>query len=262
MDSTEESTPLVGDLTGAGKIINSQVAKWTYQDGLSPAVKQVGALTTDTLKALRLFTAPLQLLAAYQDRFEKFCERVRSRVPEAEQCDAAPEIARPVMEAFASTSDGGAMMSMFEELMAKAIDQREAKSLSPQFPEIIKTLSPLQALLISRLSLGDQFTDDLLDSKRNLIVQRIGANFAFEEFGGTDHHLTLVQDLEYKKLVTLLTNQEVPSGLYPQLQVPEGVKLQRMVIRLSMFGKWFARAVTPLPGATKQDKTVPVAPVE
>ncbi len=235
----------IGDLTGAGEIINSQIAKWTYKDGLSPAVKQVGALTADTLKSLRLFTAPLQLLAAYQDRFEKFCDRVRERVPESEQCDAAPEIARPVMEAFAYTSDGSPMMSMFEELMAKAIDKHEAKKLSPQFAEIVKSLSPLQALLISRLRQIEQFTDDLREPKRNLIVQRVAANFSFDEFGGQDHHLTLIQDLEAKKLVAILAHQPVPAGTYPSLQVPEGVNLERMIIRLSMFGKWFAEAVTP-----------------
>lgn len=122
MSDSEASKPPIGDLTGVGEVINSQVAKWTYQDGLSSSVRQVGALSTDTLKTLRLFTAPFQLLAAYQDRFELFCNRVRERVPESEQKDATPEIARPVMEAFASTSDDSTMMQMFEELMAKAID--------------------------------------------------------------------------------------------------------------------------------------------
>lgn len=245
MADTDKDKPLVGDLAGAGEIINSQVAKWAYEDGVSSSVKQVGALTTDTLKTLRLFTAPLQLLAAYQDRFEKFCDRVRDRVPESEQCEAPAEIARPVMEAFASTSDDSPMMSMFEELMANAIDKREAKKLSPQFPEIVKSLSPLQALLISRLRNAEQFTDDLHEHKRNLIVQRVGANFSFDDFGGPDHHLTLVQDLEQKKLVTILVNQGVPKGTYPGIQTLEGLRLRRMLIRLSMYGKWFANAVTP-----------------
>lgn len=240
-----DSKPLVGDLGGAGEIINSQVVKWTYKDGLSPAVKQVGAFTEDTAKALRLFTAPLQLLAAYQDRFERFCDRVRERVPESEQCDAAAEIARPVMDAFAYTSDGSPMMSMFEELMAKAIDKREAKKLSPQFPEIVKSLSPSQALLISRLRKNEQFTDVVLEPRKNLIVKRVGANFDFGEFGGAEHHLTLAQDLATKNLVTMLVNQEVPAGLYPNLEVSDGLKLQRMLIRLSNIGIWFAEAVTP-----------------
>lgn len=250
MGEVEGEKPLVGDLAGAGQLINSKVAQWTYKDGLSPAVKQVGALTTDTLKALRLFTAPLQLLSAYQDRFEKFCDRVRERVPADVQCDAPPEIARPVMEAFAATSDDSPMMSMFEELMAKAIDKRESKKLSPQFPEIIKLLSPLQALLVVSLAKNEQFTDDFMDRKKSLIMARIGANFNFDEFGGPDHHLTLAQDLEQKKLVTIMMNQEVPPGQYSTLQIPEGLVLSRMVIRLTMFGHWFASAVTRKPQMT------------
>jgi hypothetical protein len=251
MNDADSEKAASGDLWGAGQIINSEVAKRTYEDGLSPAVKQVGALTTDALKSFRLFMAPLQLMAAYQDRFEKFCGRVRERVPESEQCDAAPEIARPVMEAFASTSDGSAMMLMFEELMAKAIDKREAKKLSPQFPEIVKSLSPLEALLVVRLRAGEQFTDDLRDPRRNIITRRVSANFSFDDFGGQDHHLTLIQRLEHMKIAIVRSNQPVPEGTYPDLNVPPGMELARMVIRLSMFGQWFANAVTPLGSAKK-----------
>ena len=244
MSGSGKNKPSVGDLAGAGEIINSQVAKWTYKDGVSSSVKQVGALTTDTLKTLRLFTAPLQLLAAYQDRFEKFCDRVRDRVPEVEQCAAPPEIARPVMEAFASTSDDSPMMSMFEELMAKAIDKREANKLSPEFPEIIRSLSPMQALLLSRLKQEDQYTDVLRDPKINLIVNCVGASFDFDEFGGSDHHLTLVQSLAHKNLVAILPDHDVPDGTYSDIEVPKGFIFKRSLIRLTMYGKWFADAVT------------------
>jgi hypothetical protein len=232
------------DLLGAGQIINSQVAKWTYKDGLSESVKQVGHLTTDTLKTFRLFAAPLQLLAAYQDRFESFCDRVRERVPESEQCDAAAEIARPVMEAFASTSDDSPLMSMFEELMAKAIDKREAHKLSPEFPEIIKTLSPLEAYLISEINKKQHYVDSLVNDKESRIYKHLGANFDLKSFDGENHHLTLVQNLENKKLVVTLMNQEVPNGTYPDLDVPEGLRLNRMICRLSMYGHWFANSVT------------------
>jgi hypothetical protein len=245
MSDTEHSKPPTGDLAGFGEVINSQVAKWSYQDGLASSIKQVGALSTDTLKALRLFTAPLQLAAAYQDRFERFCDRVRVRVPESEQKDAPPEIARPVMEAFASTSDDSTIMQMFEELMAKAIDKRESDTLSPEFPEIIRSLSPLEALLITKLSKSEQYTDDLFEPKKNLIVRRVGSNFNFKEFGGQDLHLTLIQHLEKKNLVTILQNQPIPDGLYPNLEIADELKLKRMLVRLTMYGKWFAKSVTP-----------------
>ncbi len=244
MAESEKNKSSDGDLLGAGEIINSQVAKWTYKDGLSASVKQVGHLSTDTLKTFRLFTAPLQLLAAYQDRFENFCDRVRERVPESEQCDAAAEIARPVMEAFASTSDDSPLMSMFEELMTKAIDKREANKLSPEFPEIIKALSPLEAYLISELSKNEQYVDSLVNDKESMIFKFLGANFNLEAFGDANHHLTLTQNLGNKNLTTTLSNREVPNDTYPDLEIPEGLRLSRMAFRLTMFGKWFADSVT------------------
>lgn len=246
-DSTPSGNggPIVGDLVGAGQIINSEVAKRTYGDALSPAMKELGGLTQDTLKAIRLFTAPIQLLATYQDRFRAFCERVREKVPEADQCDAPPEITRPVMEAFASTSDDSPLMGMFEELMARAIDKRETKKLSPEFPSLIRNLSPLEALLIVDLHKQEQFTDDLFDAKKHLIVQRVGANFDFAAFGGSEHHLTLMQNLKKKDLVAILENQPFDvQEQYPTLVVPQDLALRRTIIRLTMFGRWFTEVCT------------------
>jgi hypothetical protein len=238
--SRTKSDPLVGDLAGAGQLINSEVAKKVYDDALSPAMQQLGGLTEDSLKTFRLFTAPLQLLAAYQDRFKAFCERVRDKVPEKQQCDASPEIARPVMEALASTSDDGPLMRMFEELMAKAIDKRESQKLSPEFPLIIKSLSPMEALLLADLKTREQFTDDLMDPMKKLIVSRLKANFDFAEFGGHEHHLTISQRLKERNLVYINDNGKIENATeYPDLKIPEGLVLRRTTIRLTMFGRWF-----------------------
>ncbi len=245
MTPEESKGPIVGDLAGVGQVINSEVAKRTYDDALSPAMRELGGVSRDTFKALRLFTAPIQLMAAYQDRFRAFCERVRSKVPEEYQRDAAAEIGRPVMEAFASTSDDSPLMSMFEELMAKAIDKREANKLSPSFPNLIRSLSPFEAKLIASLKKGPQTTDDLLKTDESLIVQRIGANFSFDDFGGEEHHLTIMQDLEEKKIVRTRIDLNVDkSKLYPSLVIPSGCQLRRTIVELSMFGRWFASACT------------------
>ncbi len=209
-------------------------------------MKEVGGLTADTLKTFRLFTAPIQLAAAYQDRFRGFCDRVRAKVPPEEQREAPAEIAKPVMEAFASTSDDSPLMKMFEELMAKAIDKREADRLSPEFPKLIQSFSPLQALLIADLQKRDQITDDLWDNQKSLILQRVGANFDFKTFGGQDHHLTICQTLKDKKLLSMHQNQPIDAAKdYPQLKVPEGLQLKRTLVRLTMFGQWFAEACAP-----------------
>ncbi|MDA0807853.1 MAG: Abi-alpha family protein [Planctomycetota bacterium] len=235
-----KSGPLVGDLAGAGQLVNSEVAKKAYSDALSPAMKELGGLTEDTLKTFRLFTAPLQLLAAYQDRFKAFCERVREKVPDEQQCDAPPEIAKPVMEAFASTSDDSPLMSMFEELMAKAIDKRQSQKLSPEFPAIIQSLSPMEALLLADLKTREQHTDDLRDPAKHLIVSRLKANFDFAQFGGHEHHLTISQRLKERNLVFINDNVQIDSAAeYTELTIPEGFVLRRTTIRLTMFGRWF-----------------------
>lgn len=236
----------VGDLSGLGKVADSEIAKKTYDDGISPAMKQVGGLTEDTLKALRLFTAPIQLAAAYQDRFRGFCDRVREKVPEEFQCDAPPEVAKPVMEAFASTRDDSPLMEMFEELMSNAIDTRESEKLSPQFAGMISSLSPLQALLIADLASSPQVVDDIRDVSKMKIVQWVATNFDIERFGGTDHHLTITQDLAKKDLVARRegVNQNAATD-HPNLKVPEGLNLYRTTIELTMRGKWFASACVP-----------------
>jgi hypothetical protein len=241
-DDQSAKGSLIGDLAGAGQIINSEVAKKSYNDALSPAMQEIGGLTQDTLKTFRLFTAPLQLAAAYQDRFAAFCDKVRAKVPEENQQEAPPEIVAPVMRAFATTSDDSPLMSMFEELMAKAINATTADKLSPAFPDIIKSLSPLQAKLIKSLVKHDHFADVLYDPKQNTIRHSLRTNIPYDEFGGVDHHLTLKQDLEEKKLVATISTPLKKDEDYQDLQVPEGLKLVRTTFRLTMFGKWFASA--------------------
>lgn len=246
MSTPNSSGPVIGDLAGVGQIINSEVAKRTYEDALSPTMRQFGGLSEDTMRAFRLFTAPIQLMAAYQDRFSAFCDRVRSKVPEDCQREAPAEIGRPFMEAFGSTSDDSPLMTMFEELMARAIDAREAEKLSPSFPRIIRDLSPWEARLIAALGKGPQTTDDLYAKGESTILQRVGANFDFNDFGGHAHHLTIAQNLETKKIVSIQYNQalEVPK-VYPVITVPSAMEVRRTKFELTMFGRWFASACLP-----------------
>lgn len=244
-DGDSSGGPLVGDLTGVGKVVNSDVAKRTYDDALSPMMREFGELSRDSLKAFRLFTAPIQLVAAYQDRFAAFCERVRNKVPDEHQREAAADVARPVMEAFASTSDDSPLMTMFEELMARAIDERHADKLSPTFAPLIQSLSPLEAKLVSVLSSSDQHSDVLYEKERQLILARLRTNFSVNDFGGDDHHLTMIQNLTEKRLVATLQKKLKKEDDYPNMEIESGQTLIRFTYRLTMFGKWFANSCVP-----------------
>lgn len=238
---TKKDSGDISDLTGIGKVIDSEIAKETYRDAMSPAMKEVGSFAQDATKTFRLFTAPIQLAAAYQDRFKMFCDRVRTKVPEEFQMTASANIAKPVLEAFAFTEDDSPLMSMFEELMSKAIDTREALKLNPIFPDLIKNLTPYQAKLINSLKTSYQFTDDVLDTSRNQIVKRLDSNFSFSDFGDQAHHLTLAQDLKNKNIVNIHPNVSIePPEKYSELNLKSGLVVRRTKIELTMFGHWFA----------------------
>lgn len=251
-DEQTGSSPLVTDLTGVGNIINSEIAQKAYEDGVAPGMQEVGGLTQDVLKSLRLFTAPLQLMGAYQDRLAAFCDRVRAKVPPENQQEAPPEIVAPVMKALATTGDDSPLMEMFEELMARAIDTTTADTLNPGFPDLIKSLSPLQAKLLKSLAQHDHVSDVLMELETKVLRGQVYCNYSADDFGGSDHHLTLVQDLAHKQLVVDVRNVLNQSEHYPNLEVPEGLVLFRMTRRLSMNGRWFAQACIAPPPSPSQ----------
>ncbi len=113
--ATDESgSPLVGDLVGLGKVANSKLVQNVYADlNKAGATEQGAKLAADTIKALRLFTAPLQLLALGQDLLEKRLERVRNKVPEERQIEAHPQIAGPILQNLRFMVDGDILTEMY-----------------------------------------------------------------------------------------------------------------------------------------------------
>ena len=72
--------------------------KAIYEDAASPAVKQTGQIVTDIVKVIQLALAPLQFLAAYQDRLRNFIDKSVRRVPEQKRVSPAPQILGPIIE--------------------------------------------------------------------------------------------------------------------------------------------------------------------
>lgn len=85
------------DMQGLGKVLDSKTVAKLYEDAAQPASRQVGAFGEDTLKTIRLFAAPLQVLASLQDRFERWLNEVAGRVPEERRVSAPANVAGPVL---------------------------------------------------------------------------------------------------------------------------------------------------------------------
>jgi hypothetical protein len=133
-----------------GKIVDSKLIHRSYEDLAAPAAKQFGELAGDTINAFRLFTAPIQLLAAGQERFEKWLDAVRDSVPRERQREAPPEIAGPVlMNRFMDESSK--LHHLYLNLLRAAIDQENVANAHPGFIKAIEHMAPSDALLLKIL---------------------------------------------------------------------------------------------------------------
>lgn len=139
------------DVTGLGKLADSKLANDLYQDGLAEATKETGKALTDLTKSFRLFLAPIQLMAAAQDRLAEMCERIRSDVPEERQIEAAPSIAGPALLELRHMEDDNPITELYLNLLKRAIDRERANEAHPAFLKIIGQLSPDEAMLLHHL---------------------------------------------------------------------------------------------------------------
>jgi hypothetical protein len=143
------------DIIGAGKVVDSEIVKRAYEEAASEPMRQVGKLTTDLIKTFRLFTAPVQLLASYQDRLEGYLNSVRASVPKERQVEAPSEIAGPVLMNLRFMSDENELKNLYLNLLKLAIDKEHQKRAHPGFIKIIEQMSPLDAHFLSVVSKVD-----------------------------------------------------------------------------------------------------------
>jgi len=122
-----------------------------YQDGLQPAVKELGK---GLHIASRCVTAALSPIAALVWGFDRIQEFVTTRV--AEKLSAIPpenivpprpEVAGPALEALRYAGHDENLRELFANLLATSMDASTAATAHPGFVEILKNLSPDEALV-------------------------------------------------------------------------------------------------------------------
>jgi hypothetical protein len=145
------------------KIIESEVAKQVYQQGLSGTVTEVGKLGTDVMKTLRLFTLPIQVLSTFQDRVEKVLNNAKNKVPEIRQQIAPSQIVGPILEKIKYLPEEDELIKMYEELLARSIDKDRINEAHPPFVHIISQLSRDEAYLLFELKTSSFEVTDTLD---------------------------------------------------------------------------------------------------
>lgn len=136
------------DLEKLANIFGQDTVKKIYEDAASQPVQESSKALTDLIKAARLFTAPIQLLAAYQDRLSKYFDKVRGNVKEENQIEAPASISGPIIDRLKYLEDENYLTELYLNLLSRAIDKERVQEAHPAFYHIIDQLSADEAMIL------------------------------------------------------------------------------------------------------------------
>jgi hypothetical protein len=239
-----------GEFEGIAKILDSKVVEKTYDDGASEIVQEVGKLGVDLVKTLRLFTAPLQIAATYQDRLVVFLKQLNARVPEERRIDVPPQIGGPALQALRYIDEGDALWGMFTELLCKAADSSSVSLVHPAFIHILQQLTRDEAYLLARLGQGafkikDQL--DLVDSGRRFDNRKVMEDeIPYGELHRPEALDIYYAHLESLSLVTWPVVNENP--IFDQQGSQTGTE-RNSELQLTKFGQLLVDACTTTPSS-------------
>lgn len=156
------------------ELLPAKVIERAYDDVASLPAREISKIAVDLVKTGRLLLAPIQLAAAFQDRFERVLERIRSRVPEQRQREAPAEIVGPALQQMRYLEEENPLWQMFEELLIRSVDSETISKVHPSFAQLISQLSRDEAVILSRLQTGEfKVVDKLrLNRKENRFENR------------------------------------------------------------------------------------------
>jgi len=232
------------------KILSSETVTKIYKDAASKPVKEISKIGVDVVKTARLFLAPFQLAAAFQDRFERFlCEKVIKRVPEQRYVQPPPELVGPAVQHMRYLDYENPLWEMFEELLICSIDKQSLPKAHPAFTHIIAQLSRAEAVILYRLR-GEEF--HVVDTLEYIQQENRFVNRKIESSDIPTQGLYLPDQLElyYSHLESL---NLVTWPVYKQDPILNEQKRQTGLRRFSKmnltdFGKLFVSACVPEEG--------------
>ena len=148
---------------------NTKSLQKAYKDLVQPAAKQVGDILGNTVKAARFIFAPIDYLAAKQDRFQKFIKKTVDKVPEKDRVDASPELSGPIIEAMLYNDEDSLIGELFAGLLSCAINRTRQDKAHPAFTKRIQEISHDEAVILFYLKKNSYKVDQQWDLVANKI---------------------------------------------------------------------------------------------
>jgi hypothetical protein len=128
-----------------------------YDDAASPSAKQTGKIAEDIAKCIHLALAPVQIGAAYQDRFRDFLDNSVRKVPEQNRIAPPPQILGPVLEGVKYEPEGSELEEMASNLLAVSMDKENVSKAHPSYPNIIRQLSRDEVVILRLLMKSEYY---------------------------------------------------------------------------------------------------------
>jgi len=235
-------------LNALAEILDSKLVEKAYDDALSEALAEVGGALTDTAKAARLLTAPIQLAAGYQDRLRRWIDRTVRNIPEENRVPAPARVAGPVFEELRYLDDGDVIAEMYLSLLQKAMDKTALYDAHPAFVKIIGHLSPDEALILHHLGLRsyEEHYKSLLDCQKNRFHSK---TITLQEFPVNDliypgNFYVYTSHLISLDLIGFPVYKQEPTFEEDSNRVQNG-ELGYARLHLTTFGEMFVRACEP-----------------
>jgi Abortive infection alpha len=154
-----------------------------YQDAVQPAAKEVGTALQTVAKTLHILLAPVSgLVWGYEKIKDHVSTKVSKKlesVPPERLKSPEPNVAGPALEALRYTGYQESLRDLYTNLLATSIDSATAHEAHPAFVEIIKQMSPDEALIMRSLAASP--FKPMLDVRREEKASQTG-NWVLKNF--------------------------------------------------------------------------------
>lgn len=218
-----------------------------YSDTLSPAMKQIGKALENVVKTSRFLLSPIDYLAAYSDRWERYLQKVSNKVEEGNLVEGHPQIVIPVIEGLTLSYENTLLSELFINLLANSIDKTKQDLAHPAFPNIIKQLSHDEAVILYFLKKKsyEVVQRSELNSEGTMFLEGITTfeEFPIDKLQYPQHIWIYLDHLSSLNIAgTFITKQEAKYDENTNKQIGVRICSERKLLE---FGNLFASACIP-----------------
>ncbi len=132
-----------------------------YQDGLQPAVREIGVGLQTIAKTIHIALAPISALVWSYDTLKEFlstrvAEKLR-HVPPDRIITPEPHVVVPALQALQYTGHQENLRELYANLLATSLDAETSEQAHPAFVDMIKNMSPDEARIMRLFSVRQTF---------------------------------------------------------------------------------------------------------